>query len=76
MTTLTIDEAQARLPDVIHKLAPGEEVLITENNRPVARIVATPAPARQPRKAGSARGMLTILKDDDEHLKDFKEYMP
>ncbi|MBI1831576.1 MAG: hypothetical protein HYR84_09025 [Planctomycetes bacterium] len=25
---------------------------------------------------GLARGMITIVADDDEHLKDFEEYMP
>jgi hypothetical protein len=25
---------------------------------------------------GRAKGMLTILTEDDEHLDDFKEYMP
>ena len=25
---------------------------------------------------GSCKGMLTIISDDDEHLKDFAEYMP
>ena len=30
---------------------------------------------RKPRQPGSAKGKLIILKDDDEHLKDFEEYM-
>ena len=32
-----------------------------------------PRPQRQP---GSAKGILKILCEDDEHLKDFGEYMP
>ncbi|MEA3642858.1 MAG: hypothetical protein VBE63_23380 [Lamprobacter sp.] len=28
------------------------------------------------RKPGSARGKLTIIADDDEHLDDFKDYLP
>jgi len=72
--TVTIEEAQSRLPDLIARLAAGEELLITSNARPIARLVAAHA-ARKPRKAGSAKGMLTILADDDEHLKDFAEYM-
>ena len=31
---------------------------------------------RQPRQPGSAKGRLTILVEDDEHLADFQEYMP
>lgn len=41
MTTLTIQEAQAQLEEIIHRLAPGDEVVITENNQPVARLVPT-----------------------------------
>jgi len=76
MTMLSLAEAQARLPELIRGLAPGEEVVITDNSRPVARVVAEPAPTRQPRKAGSAKGILTIVCEDDEHLRDFAEYMP
>lgn len=38
MATVTIQEAQAKLAELIHQLSPGEEVLITENNQPVARL--------------------------------------
>src|SRR6476660_8841021 len=72
MTTLSLAEAQARLPEIVHGLSPGEEVVITENSRPIARVVAEPALQRQPRQAGTARGILTIVRDDDEHLKDFE----
>ena len=37
MTTMTIAEAQARLPDLIRGLAPGEEVAIIDNNFMVAQ---------------------------------------
>lgn len=76
MKTLTLEEAQSRLPEVIHGLAPGNQVVITENSRPVARLVAEPALHRSPRRAGSAKGILTIVREDDEHLRDFAEYMP
>jgi len=38
--TITIDEAQAKLRELIHRLAPGEEVIITENQEPVAKLVS------------------------------------
>ena len=75
MAIVTIQEAQAGLPDLIHKLAPGDEVVITENNQPVAKLVASPADKPRP-IPGRCKGMLTILAEDDEHLEDFKEYMP
>jgi prevent-host-death family protein len=76
MGTVTIQEAQAKLVDLIHRLIPGDELVITENNRPVAKLIPQPASGRQPRKRGSAKGKLTIHTEDEEHLEDFKEYMP
>ena len=38
--SITIDEAQAKLRELIHQLAPGEEVIITENQEPVAKLVS------------------------------------
>ena len=32
MSTVTIEEAQVKLLDLIHTLQPNEEVIITENN--------------------------------------------
>jgi antitoxin (DNA-binding transcriptional repressor) of toxin-antitoxin stability system len=71
-----MEEAQAHLRELIGGLAPGEELVITEGERPVAKIVGHGelAPGK-PRRAGSAKGKLIILKEDDEHLKDFEEYM-
>ncbi len=75
MTKVTIEEAQAKLPELIDNLAAGEELLITRDQQLIARLLAEERPQRKPRKAGSAKGMLTILVEDDEHLKDFAEYM-
>lgn len=36
----------------------------------------TAAPPREFREPGSARGKLVIFADDDDHLADFKDYMP
>ena len=45
-----------------------------DGRKPVARIVA--GPGEQPRPVpGRGKGMLTVLSEDDDHLKDFAEYM-
>ena len=36
---ITIEEAQANLKNLIHQLAPGETLIITENHQPVAKLV-------------------------------------
>ena len=75
MPTLTIDEVQSRLPQIIDELRPGEELIIMRGDRPIARLTA-PHPVKPTPVFGSCRGMLTILTEDDDHLKDFAEYMP
>ncbi len=79
MTTLTLEDAQTRLSEVVRSLSPGDELTITDGARTVAKLVAAPAdpPAGRQRPApGLLKGRLTILSDDDDHLKDFEEYMP
>ena len=73
--TVTIEEAQAHLAELVSRLAPGEEVVITANEQPVAKLMGQPTRALQPRQPGRAKGKLIILADDEEHLEDFKEYM-
>jgi antitoxin (DNA-binding transcriptional repressor) of toxin-antitoxin stability system len=74
--TITLEEAQAHLRELIGKLAPGEELVITDNQRPVARLVGEQHSQRKPRVPGRCKGMITLLVEDDEHLKDFEDYMP
>ena len=76
MTTISIQEAQAKLTDLIHHLTPGDKVVITENNQPVARLVPTAAaPVRKPRQPGTLRGTVVHMAADfDAPLDDFKDY--
>lgn len=72
--TVELDVAQATLDELIRDLAPDDEVVIVQNSKPVARIVAA-SNARSSRTPGNCRGMLSMDIEDDEHLKDFEEYM-
>jgi len=74
--TVTLEEAQAHLTELVARLVPGEEVVITQDRQPVAKLIGQRETRRQPRVPGSAKGKLHILSEDEEHLKDFKEYMP
>jgi antitoxin (DNA-binding transcriptional repressor) of toxin-antitoxin stability system len=75
MTRVTLEEAQSRLPELIAALVPGEELVITRNDQPVARLVGEQPARREPRHPGNCKGMLTIISEDDEHLRDFADYM-
>ncbi len=77
-TTVTMEEAQAKLKELIHQLAPGEEIIITENQQPVAKLVSEP-PKPKPKQRpgpGLCKGMITYIAPDfDAPLEDMKEYM-
>ena len=76
MLTATIEEVQANLTTFIAQLKPDEQLVITKDNRPIARLQAEPTETHKPRTPGTAIGKLTIIADDDTHLEEFKEYMP
>lgn len=76
MTQVPIGEAQGRLPELIATLGPGESIQVTEDDRPVARLVREVPASRRPGVPGSAVGLLTVVADDDAHLADFGDYMP
>jgi antitoxin (DNA-binding transcriptional repressor) of toxin-antitoxin stability system len=68
-------QVQAQLPELIHQLAPGDELVITENDQPVARIVP-PVRATAVRKLGTLHGtVLYMAPDFNAPLEEFKEYM-
>jgi antitoxin (DNA-binding transcriptional repressor) of toxin-antitoxin stability system len=76
MTQIPLEEAQSRLSELIAGLQPGEELQITRDDQPVARLIAESPRRRTPRQPGSAIGRLVIVSDDEDHLEDFKDYMP
>lgn len=72
---VTVEEAQANLKDLIHRLAPGDAVIITEDEQPVAKLLGEPAKTREPRRPGNCKGMITLLVEDDQHLEGFASYI-
>ena len=85
MKTISLNDAQCTLAEIIHALVPGEVVTITENDQPVARLVTISAiQARPPRprppvtgipKAGALEGRLVVPDDFKEPLEEMREYM-
>jgi len=78
MQTVTLQDAQSRLAEIIEKLSPGEEVVLTRDDKPVATIRATaPPPAATPRQLGTLKGtILYIAPDFDDIPEGFEEYLP
>ncbi|WP_247215745.1 hypothetical protein [Synechococcus sp. C9] len=83
--TVSLNEAQNTLAELIHCLAPDEVVTITENERPVAQIIpwslvqASPPRPRPPvtgiPKAGRYEGQFTVPDDFKEPLEDMRDYL-
>jgi antitoxin (DNA-binding transcriptional repressor) of toxin-antitoxin stability system len=73
MTTVTLEEAQARLPEIIQHLQPGEEITITDQGQPLAQVkksqrASRPAspPSAKPTRPGPGlcKGEITYMAPD------------
>jgi antitoxin (DNA-binding transcriptional repressor) of toxin-antitoxin stability system len=70
---IPIEEAQSRLAELIHSLVPGDEVFITENDHPVARLTITPRPRNTPRPLGTLKGTVLYMDPDFNAPMDFED---
>ena len=75
-TTMAVEDIKVSLPELLDSLSPGDEVILTRNHRPVAKLVSEAPRQRPPRKPGNCKGMITLLVEDDEHLEGFADYIP
>ncbi len=75
--TITVEEAQACLPKLIDQLHFGEEIVITRDKKPVARLIGQTNPVESAkRQLGTLKGTVRYMAPDfDSPLEDFKEYM-
>jgi antitoxin (DNA-binding transcriptional repressor) of toxin-antitoxin stability system len=71
MTQLDISQAKHNLSSLLDLAIKGEEIVITQDEQPVAKI----SPIKKPLKRGSAKGKVWMSDDFDEPLADFNEYM-
>jgi antitoxin (DNA-binding transcriptional repressor) of toxin-antitoxin stability system len=73
--TISLEQASTQLSGLVRAMGPGDEIVLTDNDKPIARIV--PSSILPKRVAGTCKGMLEILDDSDEVILDhFKEYLP
>ena len=71
--TATVEEVQAHLTELLNRLGPGDEVTIVADGHPVGRLLPVP-PTGVP-VLGRGQGKLVRYTEDDDHLKDFGDYM-
>lgn len=74
MYEVTVEKTKTlQLPDLIESVMAGEEIIFTQNDLPVAKLVAVNSEKPRP-QFGSAKGMFTLAADFDAPLEDFDEY--
>ena len=71
MTQLDISQAKSDLSKLLDLAIQGEETVITQDDKPVAKI----SPIKRLLKRGSAKGKVWMSDDFDQPLEDFQEYM-
>lgn len=75
MATVNLDDAKARLREIIAELSPGEQLMIVQEGEPVATLTRA-CPKQWPCAAGTAKDTKHWMAPDfDAPLEDFREYM-
>jgi prevent-host-death family protein len=80
MANQRIEVAEARLAELVAAVQGGNEVVLTRDGEPVARLLPAQTTValvamKGPRKPGSARGLVFIRDDFDDPLEDFRDYI-
>lgn len=77
MHSITLDEAQNHLGEIIKQLTPGEEVVLTRDNKPVATLRSTAPASHDPPRFGTLKGsILHIASNFDDIPEGFEDYLP
>lgn len=66
--SVSVSEAKANWAALLARVAQGEDVVITRNGQPVARLVAEARPPRRGRVLGTARGQVDLLPGWDDPM--------
>ena len=74
MHRIELDKAKSQMEALLQTALDGEEVIITRDAEPVLKLVPI-SKSNGRRKAGTAKGMISMTEDFDEPLEDFREYV-
>ena len=75
METIDINQALPQIKKLLEIASTGEEIIITENNQPIVKLVSIKKDKKRPSLFGSDKDIISISDDFDEPLEDFKDYM-
>jgi antitoxin (DNA-binding transcriptional repressor) of toxin-antitoxin stability system len=76
MHQITIQEAKAHFDSVFSEVLNGEEIIITDDAKPVAKMSPVISKSKGRGLVGSAPDLIKYMAEDfDETPEDFKDYM-
>jgi antitoxin (DNA-binding transcriptional repressor) of toxin-antitoxin stability system len=67
---IDIDQVKSQLESLFQAALNGDEVIISQNNQPVLKLVRIAQPKKR-RQSGSAKGLIWMSPDFDQPLEDF-----
>jgi antitoxin (DNA-binding transcriptional repressor) of toxin-antitoxin stability system len=70
MTTIEVEKLASELKGLLARASSGEEVIVTENLVPLARLLPLPPKSTARRVPGLDPGVFTVADDFDEPLPD------
>jgi len=68
MSIVPIEDAEGRLSEIVSHMMPGDEILLTRNDQPIAKLTSVPRPRRAPRLGTLKRTVLYMASDFDAPL--------
>ena len=79
MVQIPLEEAATRLQELVREVKAGQEVVLTENDLPVAKLVTLPPGEQEPKpraRRGSMKGSILYMAPDfDETPEGFEDYV-
>ncbi len=74
-TTMALEEIKVSIVELVRSLQPGDELILTQDQQPVAKLVTQGG--KQPRPApGLGKGSVIYMAPDfDAPIEEMKEYM-
>ena len=61
MQTMPLDQAEGRLIEIVARLRPDQEVVLTRDDKPIETIRAAPMSPREPPRFGTLRGSILYI---------------
>jgi antitoxin (DNA-binding transcriptional repressor) of toxin-antitoxin stability system len=76
MQSIPVETAEGHLSEIVESLSPGEEVVLTRDDKPVATLRSAAPTPKTPRFGTMKGSILYIAPDFDAIPEGFEDYLP